>query len=122
MMHGPINLRFIYSAFFNYLRKKWEYSEAVQRLVIDFKKAYDLIRREVVSNILIELGTPMKLLRLIKICLTETYNRVQIWKNLSVIFPIWNVMKKRRCYITIAFHLCFRVRNWWVQVNQDGLQ
>jgi hypothetical protein len=32
-----------------------------------FKKAYDLVRREVLYNILIELGLPMKLVRLIKI-------------------------------------------------------
>ena len=37
----------------------------------DFKKAYDSIRREVLHNILIEFGIPMKLLGLIKMCLTN---------------------------------------------------
>ena len=41
--------------------KKWEYNEAVRQLFIDFKKAYDSIRREVLYNILIEFGIPMKL-------------------------------------------------------------
>jgi len=36
----------------------------VHQLFIDFKKAYD--RREVLYNILIEFGIPMKLVRLIK--------------------------------------------------------
>jgi len=36
------------------LRKKWEYNEAVHQLFIDFKKAYDLVRREVLYNILFE--------------------------------------------------------------------
>jgi len=31
-------LMIIYSAFIKYLRKKWEYSEAVHRLFIDFKE------------------------------------------------------------------------------------
>jgi hypothetical protein len=34
-------------------------------LFINFKKAYDLERREVWYNILIEFGTPMRLVKLI---------------------------------------------------------
>jgi len=48
------------------LEKKWEDNEAVHRLFIDFKKAYVSVRREVLYNILIEFGIPMKLVRLIK--------------------------------------------------------
>ena len=48
------------------LEKKWEYNEAVHQLFIDFKKAYDSVRREVLYNILIEFGIPMKLEKLIK--------------------------------------------------------
>jgi hypothetical protein len=49
-------------------------------LFIDFKKAYDSVRREVLYNILIEFGIPMKLVRLIKMCLSETYSRVRVGK------------------------------------------
>jgi hypothetical protein len=52
--------------------KTWEYNETVQHLFLDIKKAYDSVWREVLYNILIELGLPMKLVRLIKICLIET--------------------------------------------------
>jgi hypothetical protein len=48
------------------LEKKWEYNETVHHLFIDFKKAYDSLRREVLYNFLIEFGVPMKLVRLIK--------------------------------------------------------
>jgi hypothetical protein len=61
-----------FSAFVRYWRKKWEYSETVHQIFIDFKKAYDSMRREVLYNILIEFGVPMKLVRLIKMCLNET--------------------------------------------------
>ena len=54
-------LWFIYLAFVNYLRKKWEYIEVVHQLFIDFNKGYDSIRREVLYNILIEFCIPMKL-------------------------------------------------------------
>jgi hypothetical protein len=60
------------------LEKKWEYNEAVHQLYIDFKKAYDSVRREVLYNILIEFGIPMKLVRLVKMCLNETYSRVRV--------------------------------------------
>jgi len=48
-------------------------SIAVHQLFIDFKKAYDSVRREVLYHILIECGIPKKLVRLIKKCLAETY-------------------------------------------------
>ena len=67
-----VQLLTIYSAFVKYLKKKWEYNEAVHQLFIDFKKAYDSVRREVLYNILIEFGVPKKLVRLIKMFLTET--------------------------------------------------
>ena len=60
------------------LEKKWEYNEAVHRLFIDLKKAHNSVRREVLYNILTQFGIPMKLVRLIKMCLTETYSRVRI--------------------------------------------
>jgi hypothetical protein len=41
----------------------------VHQLFVDFKKAYDSVRTEVLYNILIEFGVSMKLLRLTKMCL-----------------------------------------------------
>ena len=55
---------------------------------IDFKKIYDSVRREVLCHILIEFGIHMKLVRLIKMCLTETYSRVRVGDNVSDMLPI----------------------------------
>jgi hypothetical protein len=41
--------------------KKLEYNESFHQLFVDFKKAYDSVRSEVLYNILIEFGVPMKL-------------------------------------------------------------
>ena len=76
------------------LEKKWEYNEPVHQLYIDFKKAYDSVRREVLYKILIEFGIHRKLVRLIKMSLTETYSRVRVGKNLSDRFPIRNGLKQ----------------------------
>jgi len=87
-----------------------EYSEAVRQLFIDFKKAYDSVRKEVWYNILIEFGILMNLVRLIKMCLTETYICVRVGKHLSEMFPVKNGLKQGGAIsIAIAFQLCFRV-------------
>ena len=59
------------------LEKKWEYNEEVHQLFIDFKKVCDSVRREVLYKIIIEFGIPRKLVRLIKMSLTETCSRVR---------------------------------------------
>jgi len=41
-------------------------------------------------DILIGFATRMKLVRLIKMCLNETYSKVRIGENLSDAFPIQN--------------------------------
>jgi hypothetical protein len=71
----------------------------VRQLLIDIKKASDSVRREVLYNILIEFGVPMKLVRLIKMCLNETYSRVRVGKHLSGMFPINNGLKKGDVYL-----------------------
>jgi hypothetical protein len=70
------------------LEKEWKYNETVHQLFIDFKKAYDSVRREVLYNILIEFGAPMKLVRFFKMCSNKTYSKVRIGKHLSYSFPI----------------------------------
>jgi hypothetical protein len=64
------------------LEKKWEYNKAVHQLFIDSKKAYDSATREVLYNILIEFGVPMKLMRVNKMYWNETYGKVCIGKHL----------------------------------------
>jgi hypothetical protein len=75
------------------LEKKWEYNETTQQLFVDFKKAYDSVRREVLYNILIEFGVPTTLVKL-KIYLNRTYSKVRIGKYSSDNFPIQNFLKQ----------------------------
>jgi hypothetical protein len=69
-------------------------NEAVHQLFIDFKKACDSVRKEVLYNILIEFGIPMKPVMLIKMCLSEMYSRVRVGKHLSDTFPIKTGLKQ----------------------------
>jgi len=76
------------------LEKKCEYNEEVHQIFIDFQEAYHSVRREVLYKILIEFGIPRKLVRLIKMSLTETYSTVRVGKNVSDKFPIRNGLKQ----------------------------
>jgi hypothetical protein len=96
-------------AFVTYWRKKWEYNETVHQLFIDFKKAYDSVRREVLYNIPIEFGVPMKLVRLIKVCINETYSEVCIGRHLSDSFPIQNALSP----LLFNFALKYAIRRSW---------
>ena len=86
------------------LEKKWEYNEEVHQLFIDFKKAYDSVRREVLYTILIEFGIPKKLVRLIKMSLIETYSRVRVGKNVSDRFPISNRLRQGDALSPLLFN------------------
>jgi hypothetical protein len=76
------------------LEKKWECNGTVHQLFIDFKKAYDSIRREVLYSILIESGIPGKLVGLIQMCLNETNSTMHIGRYQSDKFPIHNGLKQ----------------------------
>jgi len=54
----------------------------MHQLFLHFKKAYDLVKKEVLHNILIQFGIPMKPVRLIEMCLNKTYSEVHTDKCL----------------------------------------
>jgi hypothetical protein len=64
-----------FSAFVRYWRKNGS-TKRVHQLFISFEEVYDSMKREVLYNILIEFGVPTKLVRIIKMCLNETYSKV----------------------------------------------
>jgi hypothetical protein len=71
---------------------------------------------------LIEFGIPMKLARLIKMCLTEKYSGVRVGKHLSNIFPIRNGLKQGDALKLLFFNFGLEYGIRRVQVIQEGLQ
>ena len=60
---------------------------------------------EVLYNILNEFGIPMTLVRLMKVCMNETYSRVWVGKHLSDMFPIRNGLKQGDVLSLLLFNL-----------------
>jgi len=71
---------------------------------MDFKKAYDSVRWEVLYNILFQFGIHMKLVRLIKMCLTEMYSSVWVGKNLFNMLLIRNGLKQGDALSQLLFN------------------
>jgi hypothetical protein len=94
------------------LEKKWEYNGTVHKLIIDFKKAYDSVRREVLYNILIEFVIPRKLVKLIKMCLNETYSKAHTGKHLSGVFPILLEILDTTCRCLEGELFIFNISHW----------
>ena len=73
-------------------------------------------------TILNECGIPMKLVMLIQMCLTETYSRVRVGKNLSDMFPIRKDLKQGDALSPMLYNFALEYSLRRVQVNQDGLK
>ena len=114
-------LLIIYSVFVKYLRKNGNtMRQCISSLQTSRKLMIQLGGRPCTTfSLSLE---PKKLVRLIKMCLTETCSRVRVGKNLSEMFPIRNGLKQGDAVSPLLFNFALEHTIKRVQVNQDGLK
>ena len=71
---------------------------------------------------LIEFGILMNLVKLMKLCLNETYSRIWGGKQLSDMFPIKNGLKQGDFLLPLVVNFAVESTSRRVQVNQGGLK
>jgi hypothetical protein len=100
-------------AFVRYWRKNGS-TMRVHQLFVDFKKAHDSVRREVLYNIVIEFEVHMTLVGLTNICLNKICSKVRIRKYLSDKFPIQNWLKQGDALSPLLFNFAleYKVRKF----------
>jgi hypothetical protein len=99
-----------FSTFARYYRKDWKFNGTVHQLFIDFKKACDRLRIEVLYNILLELFS------------NETYSKVRVGKLLSGKFPIQSGQKQRDALSPLLFNFVLEYAIRKVQGIHVGLE
>jgi hypothetical protein len=82
------------------------------------------VRGEVLYSLLTEFGIPMKLVRVIKMCLNKIYGKVHIGKNLMFLFKmVWNKeMLYWHCFPTLFYNMSSgkskKIRKHWNCMEQ----
>jgi len=87
---------------------------------MDFKNVCASFRSQALCNSFVELITLIKLVKLLIICLNETYGKVYVGIHLPDTVPVYNNLNLRDAFLPTHFKLALEHVIRKVQVNKRG--
>ncbi|XP_037902821.1 uncharacterized protein LOC119646439 [Hermetia illucens] len=76
------------------LEKSWKYKIVMCQLFVDFSQAYDSVNRNYLHKVMIELKSPLKLIRLVKATMINSEGQVKIQNELTQSLSIVSELKR----------------------------
>ena len=101
--------------------ESFEYKKDTFVLFVDFKQAYDRIKRQKLYEALRELGMKNKLIKMIKLTLKDTDNRVRIKGKLSKKFKVKEGLRQGDPLSPILFNCALEYVVRKANLNRSGL-
>lgn len=102
------------------MEKMWEYNIDMHHLFIDFKQAYDSVKRQPLLNAMKELGIPTKYIRLVKTALSNTKSCVRVLGDDSRTFEITNGLRQGDGLSPVLFNIALEWTIRKAQINTTG--
>ena len=105
------------------LEKTREYQIDTHHLFIDFRQAYDSVKRDELYSAMNHLGIPTKLIKLCKMTLTETYSAVRLAKAASAHFEVKKGLRQGDALSCDLFNICLEmiIRKAEIRTNSGSI-
>lgn len=102
------------------MEKCYEYNVDVHQLFVDFKQAYDSVKRKKLYQTLMEMEFPSKLIRLVQMTLTNTKCQVKIEGKLSKEFEVNQGLRQGDVLSTLLFNIVLERVMRRVEIDNPG--
>lgn len=103
------------------IEKHYEYNKPLQLLFIDFKQAYDSIKRKLLWKSMEKFGIPLKLVKMVKTCIEESRCKIKFVSNYSEEFETKVGLKQGYALSPILFNVALEEVVRKVQEKANGV-
>lgn len=76
------------------MEKHYEYAKDLYMLFVDYKQAYDSVDRKKLWKALKTFGIPLKIIKMVQLCNSETCSKVKFGNEVSIHFEIKSKLRQ----------------------------
>jgi len=87
------------------MEKHYEYAKDLHMVFVDYKQAYDSVNREQLCEALKTFGIPLKIIKMVQLCNSETYSKVKLGNEMSMAFKIKSGLRQGDAMSPILFNM-----------------